>query len=253
MYLKKFLMTIAAALCMLPLSAINPQNSKMKELNVKKVSVANIPVESVPALLDEEKVAFQPVNTVNWAAFPYTPDVEFRIAHTEDAILLHFKVREASVRAVAGHDNGPVWEDACVEFFSVPAGDGVYYNMECNCAGTLLIGAGAGRGNRQHAPQEVLDKVQRWASLGREAFRRKSRRVQSGKWLWSFPYSAFFLHRHHFIGWPDAFVPTSISVVTSFRPPTSFPGIRLNWRSRTSIARSSSVHCISSKEAVFSV
>ena len=38
MYLKKFLMTIAAALCMLPLSAINPQNSKMKELNVKKVS-----------------------------------------------------------------------------------------------------------------------------------------------------------------------------------------------------------------------
>ena len=112
MYLKKFLMTIAAALCMLPLSAINPQNSKMKELNVKKVSAANIPVESVPALLDEEKVAFQPVNTVNWAAFPYTPDVEFRIAHTEDAILLHFKVREASVRAVAGHDNGPVWEDA---------------------------------------------------------------------------------------------------------------------------------------------
>ena len=81
MYLKKFLMTIAAALCMLPLSAINPQNSKMKELNVKKVSAANIPVESVPALLDEEKVAFQPVNTVNWAAFPYTPDVEFRIAH----------------------------------------------------------------------------------------------------------------------------------------------------------------------------
>ena len=38
MYLKKYLMTIAAALCMLPLSAINPQNSKMKELNVKKVS-----------------------------------------------------------------------------------------------------------------------------------------------------------------------------------------------------------------------
>ena len=125
MYLKKYLMMMAALLCVLPLSAINPQNSKMKELNVKKVSVANIPVESVPALMDEEKVAFQPVNTVNWAVFPYTPDVEFRIAHTEDAILLHFKVREASVRAVAGHDNGPVWEDACVEFFSVPAGDGV--------------------------------------------------------------------------------------------------------------------------------
>ena len=79
-------MTVAALFCMLPLSAINPQNSKMKELSVKKVSVANVPVESVPALLDKEKVAFQPVNTVNWADYPYCPDVEFRIAHTSDAI-----------------------------------------------------------------------------------------------------------------------------------------------------------------------
>ena len=55
----------------------------MKELDVKKVSMANIPVEAVPALLDEEKVAFQPVNTVNWAAYPYCPDVKFRIAYTE--------------------------------------------------------------------------------------------------------------------------------------------------------------------------
>ena len=67
----------------------------MKELDVKKVSMANIPVESVPALLDEEKVAFQPVNTVNWAAYPYCPDVKFRIAYTDNAILIHYKVKEA--------------------------------------------------------------------------------------------------------------------------------------------------------------
>ena len=187
--------------------------------------MANIPVESVPALLDEEKVAFQPVNTVNWAAFPYAPSVEFRIAHTEDAILLHFKVREASVRAVAGHDNGPVWEDACVEFFSVPAGDGVYYNMECNCAGTLLIGAGAGRGNRQHAPQEVLDKVQRWASLGREAFDERVRSSVPGKWLWSslIPLSSCMTS----LRWMERrSVPIFINAVTSSRLPISFPGIR---------------------------
>lgn len=193
MYLKKYLMVMAAVLSVLPLSATNSRNSNMKELNVKKVSAANIPVASVPALLDKEKVAFQSVNTVNWEAYPYAPDVQFRIAHTEDAILLHFKVKEASVRAVAGHDNGPVWEDACVEFFSVPAGDGVYYNVECNCTGTLLIGAGAERNNRQHAPQEVLDKVQRWASLGREDFEEKV-----GECNWEvaliIPYSAFFLH-----------------------------------------------------------
>ena len=178
---------------MLSLSAITPQENKMKELSVKKVSAANIPVESVPALLDKEKVAFQPVNTVNWSAFPYRPDVEFRIAYTQDAILLHFKVREESVRAVAGHDNGPVWEDACVEFFSIPADDGVYYNVECNCVGRLLVGAGTGRENRRHAPQEVLDKVQRWSSLGREDF---EERVDECSWEVALviPYTTFFLH-----------------------------------------------------------
>lgn len=89
----------------------------MKELNVKKVSAAGLSVEAVPALLDKEKIAFQPIDTVNWAAYPYCPAVQFRIAYTDDSLLLHYKVSEASVRAVAGHDNGPVWEDACVEFF----------------------------------------------------------------------------------------------------------------------------------------
>ncbi len=194
MYLKQFLTTMAAALCVLSLSAITPKNSKMKELSIKKVSVANIPVASVPALLDTEKVAFQPINTVNWTAFPYRPHVEFRMAYTDDALLLHFKVREESVRAVAGHDNGPVWEDACVEFFSVPAGDGIYYNVECNCVGTLLVGAGAGRANRRHAPQEVMDKVQRWSSLGSEAF---EERVGECSWELALviPYSTFFLHQ----------------------------------------------------------
>lgn len=165
----------------------------MKELNVKKISVANIPVESLPALLDEEKVAFQPINTVNWEDFPYRPEVEFRAAHTSDAILLHYKVKENAVRAIARHDNEPVWEDACVEFFSIPGTDGVYYNLECNCTGTLLVGAGTGRDNRRHAPQEVLDKIQRWASLGRGVFRERT-----GECNWEvaliIPYSAFFLH-----------------------------------------------------------
>lgn len=193
MSISKFIIAVVAVCCSLPLSAANPLSKNMKELIVKKVSIANVPVASVPALLDKEKVDFQPINTVNWAEYPYCPDVEFRIAHTEDAILLHYKVKEASVRAVAGKDNGPVWEDACVEFFSVPAGDGVYYNVECNCVGRLLIGAGAGRDNRRHAPQEVLDKVQRWSSLGSEDF---EERVGECSWEVALviPYSAFFLH-----------------------------------------------------------
>ena len=166
----------------------------MNELNVKKVSQAHVLAEEVPALLDKENVGFQPIDTVNWEAFPYKPEVQFRIAYTDAAILLHYKVKGASVRAVAAGDNGAVWEDACVEFFSVPAGDGVYYNVECNCAGTLLIAAGTGRNAREHAPQEVMDTVQRWSSLGREPF---EERVGECAWELALviPYSAFFKHR----------------------------------------------------------
>lgn len=165
----------------------------MNELNVKKVSAACVPVEAVPALLDAEKIDFQPIAWVNWEAYPYRPAVQFRLAHTGDALLLHFKVREASVRAVAAADNGRVWEDSCVEFFSVPASDGIYYNLECNCAGTLLVGAGADRHDRKHAPQAVLDGVQRWASLGCRPF---EERVGDCAWelVLRVPASTFFLH-----------------------------------------------------------
>lgn len=167
----------------------------MKELTIKKLEWPfPAAAQDVPALLDREQVEFHTVDSVNWKDnYPYCPKVEFRLATTGQGILLNFRVTEASVRAVAGHDNGPVWEDACVEFFSIPAGDGIYYNMECNCAGTLLIGAGAGRANRQRAPQEVLDQVQRWSSLGRESFEERQ-----GPCSWEvalmIPWSAFFLH-----------------------------------------------------------
>ena len=231
--------------CVLPLFALTPKNKTMKELDVKKVSMANIPVEAVPALLDEEKVAFQPISTVNWAAYPYCPDVKFRIAHTDNAILIHYKVKEASVRAVAGKDNGPVWEDACVEFLSIPAGDGVYYNMECNCAGRLLIGAGAGRSDRRHASQEILDKVQRWSSLGREDF---EERVGECSWevalVYLIPLSLCITLPHWTV---RLSVPISINAVISCKLPIFCHGIPLTWKNRTSTVRNFSERYASNK------
>lgn len=163
-------------------------------MNVKKISVANVEVGLLPELLDKEKIGFQSIKTVNWKEYPYCPKVEFRIAHTDDAFLLHFRVNEGSVRAKYGEDDGSVWTDSCVEFFSVPAGDGIYYNIECNCIGTILIGAGATRNDRERAPQEVMNQVQRWASLGRKPF---VERVEDTNWEVALiiPYTAFFKHR----------------------------------------------------------
>ncbi len=146
----------------------------MKTLQVMKVAAAGVAAERVPALLDECGVRFQPVDVVNWKEYPYAPAVEFRIAHTGDELLLHFRVTEDSVRAVAREDNGRVWEDACVEFFlQTDDRSPVYYNFECNCAGRLLLGHGV-RGRREHAAPEVTGSVRRWASLGREPFEERT-------------------------------------------------------------------------------
>ena len=162
-------------------------------MKVKKISVANVAVSALPELLDEERIGFQPIGHVNWSAYPYKPKVAFRIAHTDDAILLHFNVKEASVRARYSNDNDAVWTDSCVEFFSVPAADGIYYNFECNCIGTILVGAGEARANREHAPQELMAGVQRWSSLGREPF---DERVEEVSWdvALIIPYTVFFKH-----------------------------------------------------------
>lgn len=163
-------------------------------MKVKKITAPVFAAQSVPVFMDEEHIPFQTIDTVNWDEYPYRPQVAFRVAHTDDAILLHYKVTEASVRAKYGDDNGAVWTDSCVEFFSIPAGDDIYYNLECNCIGTALLAAGPGRNNREHASQEVMDKIQRWASLGRQPFEERI-----GECTWEValivPYSVFFKHQ----------------------------------------------------------
>lgn len=163
-------------------------------MKVKKISSANIDASSLPGLFDKEKIDFTPIACVNWTDYPYKPKVNFRIAHTEEAILLHFKVREASVRARYKEDNDAVWTDSCVEFFSIPAGDGIYYNLECNCIGTVLVGVGSVREGREHAPQEVTALVQRWASLGADTF---EERIADTDWEVALiiPYAVFFKHQ----------------------------------------------------------
>ncbi len=162
-------------------------------MNVKKIHEAPKCAADIPALLDSHQVAFQPITTVNWAEYPYRPEAAVRIAHTDDAILLHYRVTEASVRAKYGEDHGCVWTDSCVEYFSIPGGDGVYYNLECNCIGTLLLAAGPVREGREPAPLDVLKQVDRWASLGREPF---DERVGECTWEVALlvPYTVFFKH-----------------------------------------------------------
>lgn len=139
--------------------------------NIKRVPNVGVEAAQICKVMDEAGIGFVGVDSHCWASdYPYRPKMEVRMAHNGGQLLINYRVSEECVRAVAQHDNGNVWEDSCCELFISPVADGTYYNIECNAAGQMLIGFGPKREGRERATQEVLDKVGRWSSLGREPF-----------------------------------------------------------------------------------
>ena len=106
-------------------------------------------------------------------------------------MLLHYKVEETCIRAIAEKDNDNVYEDSCCEFFFQQKEGPSYYNLECNCAGTLLLGFRENPQSKEHATPEMLQLIDRWSSLGRE-----KRPLQEGDFHWQLallvPVAVFF-------------------------------------------------------------
>ena len=148
-------------------------------MTIKKIKAPReLRAEDVPQLMLAHQVKYEKVACLNWPeAFPVHPQMEVAMAHTGDNLLLHYRVEEDCIRAAAEQDGGRVWEDSCCEIFlqapapntQHPAPSTPYFNLECNCAGTLLIAKGPDRHDRQPAPEDVLKSVSRWSSLTSEA------------------------------------------------------------------------------------
>jgi hypothetical protein len=169
------------------------EETSMKELHVEKLfPTSPLQASALPAVMDAADIAFEAIDVVNWAAFPYKPDVRFRIAYTDTAILLHYRVTEEAVRAVYT-DGGDVWTDSCVEFFISPVDDGTYYNLESNCVGGIILGGGMPGGGRGRASGSVMREIERWASLGDKPF---GERDEATTWDVALivPLTAFYLH-----------------------------------------------------------
>lgn len=147
----------------------------MKTIEVTRLSHRPLSASDVPAAMEADGICYNYISNVNWPdEYPYAPDIMFRIAHTGNAIIINYKVRELSVRAVEGTDNGSVWEDSCVEFFLRQKGSPEYFNIECNCIGTLLVASGPDRNHRTHLPADMLCSVKRYSTLGNNTFEEKS-------------------------------------------------------------------------------
>jgi len=137
----------------------------MKQLDIP--FLASIGYDT-PASTVMEALAAVPATAlaeVPWPEFPYRPSVNFRIAHTEDSLVLLYDVREKNVKAVYRQPNDPVYKDSCVEFFLSFDGQH-YYNLEFNCVGTGLIGyGGSDKAKRKRLHPDTVRKVKAYGSI----------------------------------------------------------------------------------------
>ena len=167
----------------------------MNRIDIPRIGQEVTLAADIPAAMQQAGIPYVPVSCINWPeSYPYKPEMTFAAAHTGDALLLHYRVEEQSVRAVARRDHEHIWEDSCAEFFCMPADDGLYYNVECNCTGKLLLAVGKGRNDREPAPADVMQTIDRYASLGSAPFD-----TREGLTRWELalrlPLQAFFRHK----------------------------------------------------------
>ena len=129
------------------------------------------PIALVEKMLDSQNIDFHRIATINWEAYPSAPNLRFRIAYSKDELYVQFEVEEEVVRATYTHDEtSKPYEDSCVEFFWIPADDGIYYNLEFNAIGTLLFEGGPTKASRHRFGNEVTAQIRRSSTLGRDAF-----------------------------------------------------------------------------------
>ena len=115
------------------------------------------------------------IDQVNWPeSFPEKPEVTVEVTNDREALFLKWHVKGAQLRAVTTEDQGPVWEDSCVEFFCQIPGERHYFNFETNCIGAMVGSRRLGRAEEvQPLPAEEMAQIVRTCTFPREAFEEK--------------------------------------------------------------------------------
>jgi len=166
----------------------------MKVTEVKRLDFrSHTPdLDEVSAALDkQEKHA---IDILNWKGYEYKPEVSFAIGWGDREIFLKYYVTENYFKAEKTETNQMVCEDSCVEFFVSPENDGIYYNLEFNGIGTVLLGTGTGRADSKRADAEIISRIRRKSSVGNKPVAEKT-----GKFDWTItiavPVDVFFHHK----------------------------------------------------------
>lgn len=100
-------------------------------------ALETMPLADAGAMLECD-VEHHRVECVNWPEVAsYCPRTEFCIAHSREALYVHFITCGEDLRAVNTAPLSPVADDSCVEIFMQLPGSDEYWNFEFNCIGTV--------------------------------------------------------------------------------------------------------------------
>jgi len=115
------------------------------------------------------------IDQVNWPeGWPEKPETTVEVKNDHEWLRLSYHVKGEQLRAVTTEDQGPVWEDSCVEFFCQVPGEEYYMNFETNCIGAMVGSRRKGRAKDvQPFSAEEMGQIQRICSFPREAFEEK--------------------------------------------------------------------------------
>ena len=134
-------------------------------INRINVPLADIQNQDLDTALELGGARFD-VQCVNWPeAFPYAPLCSGRIARTQDALVVDFRVSGLDLRVQNTDDNGRQWEDSCVEVFIQDPVKADYYNFEINALGKVLACRGEDRFNRVARPAEEMEQILRFGQM----------------------------------------------------------------------------------------
>lgn len=115
------------------------------------------------------------IDKVNWPeSFPEKPETTVEVTNSHEWLFLKWHVRGEQLRAVTTEDQGPVWEDSCVEFFCQVPEEKYYCNFETNCIGAMVGSRRKGRSEDvQPFSAEEMGLIERKCTFPREAFEEK--------------------------------------------------------------------------------
>ena len=132
----------------------------MKRYTVRRIA-ADLPLDGDISKAPWSKTRGIEISASPWHGRGGNQGTVVKACYSTSSLYLLFLCEDAHISATRTRLNSHVCLDSCVEFFaSLPEDPGSYFNLECNCCGTLLMGYGPARRPRRLIGKRLASRIE---------------------------------------------------------------------------------------------